>query len=60
MLKVYLLIAVLMWSRGTLRRVRIDELLSLGWKVLLPASLAWVMITGIAVKLWPVLFGGAR
>ena len=60
MLKVYLLIAVLMWIRGTLPRVRIDQLLSLGWKVLLPASLAWVMITGIAVKLWPVLFGGAQ
>jgi NADH-quinone oxidoreductase subunit H len=60
MLKVYLTIAVLMWIRGTLPRVRIDQLLSLGWKVLLPASLAWVMITGVAVKVWPLLFGGAR
>jgi NADH-quinone oxidoreductase subunit H len=60
MLKVYLVIFVLMWIRGTLPRVRIDQLLSLGWKVLLPASLAWVMISGIAVKVWPTLFGGAR
>lgn len=60
MIKVYLLIAVLMWIRGTLPRVRIDQLLALGWKVLLPASLAWVMITGIGVKLWPILFGGGR
>jgi len=60
MLKVYLMIAVLFWIRGTLPRVRIDQLLAFGWKVLLPASLAWVMITGVAVKLWPVLFGGAR
>lgn len=60
MLKTYLMIAFLMLIRGTLPRVRIDQLLSLGWKVLLPAALAWMMITGVGVKLWPILFGGAR
>lgn len=59
-LKTYLVIAVLMWIRGTLPRVRIDQLLSLGWKVLLPLSLAWIVITGLSVKLGPALFGGAR
>lgn len=58
--KVYLLIAVFMWVRGTLPRVRIDQLLALGWKVLLPASLVWVMITGVAIKVWPLIFGGVR
>ncbi len=60
MLKTYLMIAFLMWVRGTLPRVRIDQLLSLGWKVLLPVSLAWVMITGVGVKIWPLLFGGGQ
>ncbi len=51
LIKTYLVIFCLMWIRGTLPRVRIDQLLSFGWKFLLPASLAWVMITGAAVKL---------
>jgi NADH-quinone oxidoreductase subunit H len=59
MVKTYLVIFVFMWIRGTLPRVRIDQLLHLGWKVLLPLSLAWVMITAAGVKLWPALFGGA-
>jgi NADH-quinone oxidoreductase subunit H len=59
LIKVYLVIFVMMWIRGTLPRVRIDQLLHLGWKVLLPLSLAWVMITAAGMKLWPLLFGGA-
>jgi len=59
LIKVYLVIFVFMWIRGTLPRVRIDQLLALGWKVLLPLSLAWVMVTAVGLKLWPLLFGGA-
>jgi len=58
-LKVYFGIFVLMTIRGTLPRVRVDQMLSLGWKVLLPASLAWVMITGLVLKLGQTL-GGVR
>ncbi len=58
MIKTYLVIAVFMWVRGTLPRVRIDQLLSLGWKVLLPATLVWIVITGLAVKLGPAIAGG--
>lgn len=60
MIKTYLVITVLMIVRGTLPRVRIDQLLKAGWKILLPASLAWVVFTGVAIKLWPIVFGGAR
>jgi NADH-quinone oxidoreductase subunit H len=60
MIKVYLGIFVLMWIRGTLPRVRIDQLLALGWKVLLPASIVWIMITAVGVKAFPMLFGGPR
>lgn len=52
LIKTYLGIFVLMWIRGTFPRVRIDQLMSLGWKWLIPASLAWIMITGVVLKLF--------
>ncbi len=51
MIKTYLFIFVIMWIRGTFPRVRIDRLMGLGWKVLIPAALAIVMITGFVMKL---------
>jgi NADH-quinone oxidoreductase subunit H len=50
-IKTYLVIFCFMWIRGTMPRVRIDQLMTLGWKILLPASLAWLMFTGLVVKL---------
>lgn len=59
MIKTYIGIFVLMTIRGTMPRVRVDQLMNLGWKFLLPASIAWVLITTLFVKLVPGLFGGA-
>jgi len=39
------LIFVFIWARATLPRLRYDRLMSIGWKVFIPAGLAWVMIT---------------
>jgi len=53
--KVFLVIFVYLWLRATFPRYRYDQLMSLGWKVMLPLSLANVIITGVVV-LW---LGGA-
>ncbi len=44
-LKIAFLLFVFVWVRATLPRYRYDQLMRLGWKVFLPASLAWVAIT---------------
>jgi NADH-quinone oxidoreductase subunit H len=49
--KTYIGIFIFMWIRGTLPRVRIDHLMNLGWKWLIPTSLAWLMLVGVVVKL---------
>jgi NADH-quinone oxidoreductase subunit H len=42
--KVFLLLFFYIWLRGTLPRLRYDQFMKLGWKVLIPASLVWIMI----------------
>ena len=42
--KVVLLIFCFYWLRATLPRLRYDQFMALGWKVLIPASLVWIMI----------------
>ncbi|MEO1222846.1 MAG: NADH-quinone oxidoreductase subunit NuoH [Pseudomonadota bacterium] len=48
-LKVALLLFVFIWVRGTMPRFRYDQLMRLGWKVFLPFSLIWVVLTAGAV-----------
>jgi NADH-quinone oxidoreductase subunit H len=43
-LKVCALIFFFVWIRGTLPRVRYDQFMKLGWKVLIPVSLVWLML----------------
>ncbi len=49
-IKVFLVVFVLMWFRGTLPRFRIDHLLDFGWKFLVPLSLVLLMAVAVVVR----------
>jgi NADH-quinone oxidoreductase subunit H len=49
MLKTYVFVFTFVWMRGTLPRVRIDQLMDLAWKWLLPASLLNLFVTAAAI-----------
>jgi len=44
-IKIAILLFVFIWVRATLPRYRYDQLMRLGWKVFLPFSLFWVVLT---------------
>ena len=44
-LKIFVLLFVFIWVRATVPRYRYDQLMRLGWKVFLPFSLLWVVLT---------------
>jgi NADH-quinone oxidoreductase subunit H len=50
--KVFTFLFVYVWMRGTLPRFRYDQLMSFGWKFLLPVSIANVILTSVAILLW--------
>jgi len=50
--KLYLTFFLYIWLRGTLPRLRIDQLMGFAWKFLLPLGLANVFLTGLEVLIW--------
>jgi NADH-quinone oxidoreductase subunit H len=50
--KIFVFLFVYVWMRGTLPRFRYDQLMAFGWKLLLPVSLANVVITATAILFW--------
>jgi NADH-quinone oxidoreductase subunit H len=47
--KVLVFLFIYVWVRGTLPRFRYDQLMAIGWKLLLPVSLANVVLTSLAI-----------
>lgn len=50
-IKTYAVVFFFMWVRWTYPRLRIDQLLNLSWKVLLPLGLLNILVTGLVVTL---------
>ncbi len=50
-LKIFLFIFFFMWVRWTIPRFRYDQLMDLGWKVLIPLAIANIVVTGIVITL---------
>lgn len=48
-LKIFFVAVIMIWVRGTLPRLRYDQLMALGWKVLIPVSLINIVLTGVFI-----------
>ncbi|WP_426957741.1 NADH-quinone oxidoreductase subunit NuoH [Muricoccus radiodurans] len=51
-LKVCFCLFVFVWVRATFPRYRYDQLMRLGWKVFLPISLVWLVLTAAVLKIF--------
>ncbi|MDE3019558.1 MAG: NADH-quinone oxidoreductase subunit NuoH [Nitrospirota bacterium] len=51
--KVYFFLFLFFWLRATLPRLRYDQLMRFGWKVMLPIALGNILVTSIAAYLFP-------
>ena len=50
-IKVFILLFFFMWERGTFPRLRYDQVMKLGWKVMFPLALINLLITGLVISL---------
>jgi NADH-quinone oxidoreductase subunit H len=49
--KVFILLFCYVWLRGTLPRTRYDQLMALGWKILIPLSIVWILLIA-TIRAW--------
>ncbi|MBI1811230.1 MAG: NADH-quinone oxidoreductase subunit H, partial [Nitrospirae bacterium] len=51
LIKVYAFMFFYYWVRATLPRYRYDQLMAIGWKILIPLALFNIVLTGL-IKIW--------
>ncbi len=55
LIKVFILLFCYVWLRGTLPRVRYDQLMAIGWKILIPLSIVWILFIAV-IRAWKLNF----
>jgi len=50
-LKVFFFLYMYLWLRATFPRYRYDQIMRLGWKVLIPVTLVWIAVLSIIIKM---------
>ncbi len=50
LLKLSFFLLVYLWIRGTFPRYRYDQIMRLGWKILLPVTIIWITVVALAVQ----------
>jgi NADH-quinone oxidoreductase subunit H len=48
--KISFFLFVYLWIRGTFPRYRYDQIMRLGWKILLPITIVWIVVIALAVQ----------
>lgn len=49
-LKMAFFLLLFIWIRGTLPRYRYDQIMQLGWKILIPITLVWIILEAVAIQ----------
>jgi NADH-quinone oxidoreductase subunit H len=50
-LKIFIFLCLFLWLRATFPRYRYDQIMRLGWKVLIPVTIVWIAVEGVMVYL---------
>jgi NADH-quinone oxidoreductase subunit H len=53
LMKICFMLFFFLWLRATFPRYRYDQIMRLGWKVLIPVTLVWIVVMGVAMFLTP-------
>jgi NADH-quinone oxidoreductase subunit H len=53
-LKISVFLFLFLWARATFPRYRYDQIMRLGWKVLIPVTIVWIVVIGVATFLTPL------